>query len=108
MKAAAAVITSLRDALANMPPDRMDYRDLVGHASLELCLHLLEPKSAEADALLDIYKNIWNKARSIGKRSSEIEHLDFLIDAYGQVPKSRRNGALTVLQYLKTELMKLV
>ncbi|MEJ1237362.1 CHAT domain-containing protein [Chryseolinea sp. T2] len=108
LKAAAEDVTSLRDALANMPPDKMDYRDLVGHASLELCLHLLEPKSASADALLDIYKNIWKKAGSIGKRSSEIEHFDFLIDAYGQVPKTKRNGALTVLQHLKTELLKLV
>ena len=91
-----------------MPPDRMDYRDLVGQASLKLCLHLIDPKSTSADELLDIYTNIWSKAGSIGKRSSEIEHFDFLIDAYGQLTKSRRNGAVTVLQFLKTELGKLV
>lgn len=108
VKVAEADLNSMKDILSNMPPDRMDYRDLVGHASLALCLHLLRSTPTSADDLLTIYRDIWNKAGSIGKRSSEIEHFDFLIDAYGQVPKGKRDSALTLLQYLRTELMKLV
>ena len=106
--AAVKDLIALRDAASGMPPDKMDYRDLVGRASLELCLHLLQPKSSSASALLNLYKSIWKKAGSVGKRSSEIEHFDFLIDAYGQVPTNRRNGALKVLEHLKTELDELL
>ncbi|MGC3944722.1 MAG: CHAT domain-containing protein [Chryseolinea sp.] len=108
LNAAATDLTILRDAISGMPPDKMDYRDLVGRASLELCLHLLQPKSSSAASLLNIYKSIWKKAGTIGKRSSELEHFDFLIDAYKQVSQTRRNGALKVLDHLKTELNKLV
>ena len=86
----------------------MDYRDLVGSASLELCLHLFNPNSTSANVLLTLYKDIWNKAGTVGKRSSDIEHFDFLLDAYGQVSKSKSQNLLNLLRYLKTELTKIV
>jgi CHAT domain-containing protein len=101
------VLSRAKNILLNMPPDKMDYRDLVCTASLELSINLLRPKPTSANSLLKLYMGIWSSAGSQGKKISEIEHFDFLIDALSLLPKQKSAAALTMLNYLKTELSKL-
>jgi CHAT domain-containing protein len=87
--AARKEVRKLKGSLLNKAFDKMDYRDMVGIATLELCLYVLNPP-ATINALLNLYRKIWLKAGSQGKKMAEVEHFDFLIDAFSHIPKAKQ------------------
>ncbi|MEO8473604.1 MAG: CHAT domain-containing protein [Chryseolinea sp.] len=100
-------LNKAKKVILNMPPDRMDYRNLVGVASIELCLNILKPSKTSVKELLALYKSIWVKAGTHGKKSSELEHFDFLIDAYQQLPKRKVIEIVNLVKGIREELDKL-
>ena len=108
MKSAADELSKLKNSMLNLPPDKMDYRDMVGMAAIELSLCIFSVRQTSANDLLNVYKKIWDKAGSQGKKLAEIEHFDFLLDAYGQVSKNKIPGVLKLIRDLKTGLSKMI
>jgi hypothetical protein len=99
-------VNKLKSSLLIMTPDKMDYRDMVAIATLELCQHILNPRTNPINSVLDSYKKIWNKSGSQGKKVAEIEHFDFLIDASNPIPKAQK--VKKSIEYLKKQLQTIV
>ena len=57
---------------------------MISLANIKLCLAVLDTATSKPklawDAVLELYRSTWEKAGSKGKRMSEIEHLELLID----------------------------
>ncbi len=70
----------------------MDFWNEIGIANAFLCLWLLEGGNTVTVTdlrVVDAYKKVWNIAGSQNKKIAEIEHFDFLIDAYSLFGKSK-------------------
>ncbi|HMK03703.1 MAG TPA: hypothetical protein VK489_05910, partial [Ferruginibacter sp.] len=70
--------------------DDMDFWEEISVANAALCLWLLEGKNTkqvDGDRVADTYMSVWNMAGSQNKKMAEIEHFDFLIDAYSHLVK---------------------
>ncbi len=85
---------------------RMDYWALIESAASNICLIFINPDRAANDCtlieLLDLYRQIWLKAGSKGKKMAEVENIDFLLSALQQV-KNPDEGT-TKLQQLVSRL----
>jgi CHAT domain-containing protein/pimeloyl-ACP methyl ester carboxylesterase len=90
--------------------DNTDFWHITAIANVKLCLLIIGNSKDPADWLdvLNTFKKVWQRAGSKGKRLSEMEHLDFLIDAMvlsknQHAPKLKKN-----IEQLKAELEKLI
>lgn len=95
-------IKKIIDEQKNQQAD-MDFWVEIGVANAKLCIWLLdeEPnKKAKAD-ITGTYLNIWRDAGSQNKKIAEIEHFDFLIDAYTMLGKKQ---VTSVLEKIREDL----
>jgi tetratricopeptide (TPR) repeat protein len=88
------------------PDADMDFWNEISMANAYLCLWLLEGGDTEQvtdKMVLSAYQKTWNIAGSRNKKMAEIEHFDFLIDAYSAFGKSKK--LLTTIKKLRSDLM---
>jgi CHAT domain-containing protein len=102
--AAVSDLRRLKSSLSNRGLDKIDYRDLVSIATIGLCQHVLSPTASSAKDLSTLYKKIWDRSGSQGKKLAEIEHFDFLIDALSQISKTKQ--VKKSIEYLKKQLVE--
>ena len=73
------------------PEIDMDFWDEISIANASLCIWLLEGKNTPGmteKRVVETYFQVWKRAGSQNKKIAEIEHFDFLIDAYSNILKS--------------------
>ncbi len=104
----------LHDALAalNTSAAAMDYWNLVTVASLRLCLAIVHHEEdngyRDEDEILSLFRSLWHKAGSRGKKVAEIEHLELLLDALTLVKPGKVDALIEKIESLKTELDRLL
>jgi CHAT domain-containing protein/glutaredoxin 2 len=108
-KDAINLLTILKNKMVE-EADNTDFWHIAAIANIRLCLLILDHTKGSPDwtDVSDTFKKIWQWAGSKGKRLSETEHLDFLIDAltlskHKQAPKLKKH-----VEQLKSELEKLI
>ena len=73
---------------------------------------IADPSAAEdrkkVDDVLDAYRKIWHMAGSKAKKLTELEHLEFLIDAVTSSKKRNTKLLKNTLEQLRDELQKLI
>jgi CHAT domain-containing protein len=75
----------------NLEEADLDFWERISVNNAALCVWLLEginPAQASANKLVDDYSKIWHMAGSQNKKMAELEHFDFLIDAYSNLLKA--------------------
>ncbi|MEO5595057.1 MAG: CHAT domain-containing protein, partial [Chitinophagaceae bacterium] len=113
LKDAAKEIETILDLLTNTPGAEMNYWDLVSAGNLPLCLMMLNYKSASSqpptyDKVFNTYKELWERAGSMGEKRGSIEHWNFLIDALSVSNKTTAKALKNILVQLKTQLEKTI
>jgi CHAT domain-containing protein/pimeloyl-ACP methyl ester carboxylesterase len=106
---ATSLLNQVKSSLS-VAADVMDYFMMVGVANIQLCqmiIHTVPEGDSAWDALKLTYRTIWNKAGSPGKKMSEIEHLEILLDAFTLVDNQGVNPLVDFVGQLKTELENL-
>ena len=104
----------LNDALEALttPSDAMDYWGLVAVASLRLCLVIVHHEGDDSyqddDEIFFLFKNLWHKAGSRGKKVAKIEHLELLLDALSLVKPGKVDTLIEKVESLKGELNRLL
>lgn len=90
--------------------DNTDFWHIAAIANIKLCLLILDHTKSAPDwtDVLDTFKKVWSRAGSRGKRLSEIEHLDFLIDAMTLSKNKYAQKLKKNIEQLKSELEKLI
>lgn len=84
--------------------DDIEYWDMVAEANIKLCLLMFGNSEIRQEAVLEVYKRVWNQAGHQGNRAAEIEHLDFLEDIYGLSENDKAKSLLTNIRFIKTAL----
>ena len=90
LKLAKEKITLIKNDKKRSEAD-MDFWHEISVANACLCLWLLEGKNTAGmteKMVTDAYLKVWNMAGSQNKKMAEIEHFDFLTDAYANLVKS--------------------
>jgi tetratricopeptide (TPR) repeat protein len=90
-------------------PSNMDYWDMIIRANIELCSLFVNPASDEKadNKIIEMYRNVWTNAGSMGDKFAEVEHLEILIDAIS-ISKKKNVNLLKKIETLKAELEKLI
>ena len=115
-------LPSLKDAIKEVettlealkdPSLEMNYWDLVSAGNLPLCLMMLNNKSVitqppSYDAVVNTYKELWDRAGSMGEKKGSIEHWDFLIDAFTLSKKPNAQAINKIIVQLKAQLEKTI
>jgi len=112
LKNAFAEVQTTLDALTN-PATEMNYWDLVAAGNLPLCMLMLDFKSGPGqspiyDTVFNTYKELWDKAGSVGEKKGSIEHWYFLIDALTVSKKPNAKALQKIITQLKTQLEKTI
>lgn len=110
LKDAVKEIEAALDALKD-PTLEMNYWDLVSAGNLPLCLMMLNNKSVLSqpptyETVVNTYKELWDRAGSMGEKKGSIEHWDFLIDALALSKKANAQAVNNIIVQLKTQLEK--
>jgi pimeloyl-ACP methyl ester carboxylesterase len=87
----------------------IDFWNEIGKANALLCAWLMEGKNTKelTDKMVtDAYKKVWGIAGSQNKKVSEIEHFDFLMDAYSGLVKKPAN--VTAIKKIKQDLENII
>ena len=87
------------------PEVDMDFWDMARIANASLCLWLLEGKNTgemTEKRVVDAYLKVWNLAGSQNKKVAEMEHLDFLRDAYSTLARSEK--VVKTINKIKSDL----
>lgn len=87
----------------------MEFWNEIAKANALLCAWLMEGKNTKEftdKMVIDAYKKVWGIAGSQNKKVSEIEHFDFLIDAYTGLVKKPAN--VTTIKKIKQDLEKII
>lgn len=80
------------------------YWDIVSTANLLLCLFLVGDKAVSSNDVLTAYKEAWKRGGSHGYKTTEIEHFEFLEDAYGMQNNKNARVLQETIKLLKTAL----
>jgi hypothetical protein len=74
-------LTQLKEDLTNKSTDTIEYWDMVSRINLDLCMLMIGAKTDKAywDGIIAAFNLIWEKAGSEGKKTAELEHLQFLV-----------------------------
>lgn len=99
----------MQEALDNTSFDELSYWNWASAANIKLCLLMLDSRTgsnraAEFDITFNVIKETWDKAGSKGKKLSEIEHFDFLVD---MLSLSKKKNASTITERIKEMRSKL-
>jgi hypothetical protein len=90
--------------------ERMSYWDMLAGINIGLCKYILQySDKSDKKEFENIYREIselWKKAGSKGKRFAEIEHLEFVIDAFSDTKKKNAIELKTKLEQLLKDLAK--
>jgi hypothetical protein len=90
--------------------ERMSYWDLLAGINIGLCKYILQfSDKSDKKEFEDIYREIselWKKAGSKGKRFAEIEHLEFVIDAFSGTQSKNAIELKVKLEQLLKDLTK--
>jgi len=94
--------------------ESMNFWDMLRLANLKLCAAIINPASPDNEKewqeVFELYRKEWNKAGSKGKKISEIENLEFWIDAFDNIkrknPKVKK--LMKMIKQLKGELEKVI
>ncbi len=86
------ITTKLNNLKFALPPsEKMDYWDLISSANIDFTRFVLDgAKSDEINKVILPYKKAWEKYGSRGKKIAEVEHIEFLLDAFAQIPKAKK------------------
>ena len=90
--------------------ERMSYWDMLAGINIGLCKYILQfSDKSDKKEFENIYREIselWKKAGSKGKRFAEIEHLEFVIDAFSETKNKNAIELKTNLEQLLKDLTK--
>ena len=90
--------------------ERMSYWDMLAGINIGLCKYILQySDKSDKKEFENIYREIselWKKAGSKGKRFAEIEHLEFVIDAFSETKNKNAIELKTKLEQLLKDLTK--
>ena len=87
----------------------MDFWNEIAIPNALLCAWLMEEKNTKefTDKMVaDVYKKVWSIAGSQNKKVSEIEHFDFLIDAYSGLVK--KPAKVDAIEKIKQDLENII
>lgn len=87
----------------------MDFWNEIAIANALLCAWLMEGKNTKEftdKMVIDAYKKVWSIAGSQNKKVSEIEHFDFLIDAYAGLVK--KGAIVTAIKKIRLDLENII
>ncbi len=87
----------------------MDYWNEIAKANALLCAWLMEGKNTKEltdKMVVDAYKKVWNIVGSQNKKVSEIEHFDFLIEAYSGLVK--KPATIITIKKIKKDLENII
>lgn len=109
IKEAVKDLDQVQEALGSTGIDELSYWNWASEANVKLCLLMLDhkatgTKAADFEETFNVFKDTWDKAGSKGKKLSEIEHFDFLVDA---LLLSKKKTALTIAEKIKEMRTKL-
>ncbi|MGZ5191437.1 MAG: CHAT domain-containing protein, partial [Flavisolibacter sp.] len=100
----------LSGTLKNSADTDMKYWDMVAIVNIQLCMAILNSTTSrtkvEWNDVLGHFRATWAKAGSKGKRISEIEHMELLIDGLSLSKKPNVNSLKKNIEELKEELKK--
>ncbi len=111
LPSAAKVAEKLKEALEKDVPAMQNYWEMGRKANIRLCMLVsdaIDKDPQNCDAVLDDYRVTWNRAGSRGKKFSEIEHIELLIDALSTSRKRNAVKLRKLLEGLKDDLLKLI
>ncbi len=112
-------LNNIKDSLRISKGD-MKFWDMLTEANIKLCLLIIGSSVSgnknEWDDVFASYRKVWSQAGSRGKKITEIEYLEFWIDAlsniYGKKTRSAKNVKAkklwNIVKQLKEELEKLI
>lgn len=103
------LLTVLRNKMMT-DADNTDFWHIAAIANIKLCLLIMDHTKGSPDwtDVLNTFKNVWQRAGSKGKRLSETEHLDFLIDAMSLSKNKYAQKLKKNIEQLKGELEKVI
>ena len=87
----------------------MDYWSEIAHANAALCYWLMEggnTKLVTENKVIEAYTKVWKFAGSQNKKTSEIEHFDFLIFVYSGLVKSPK--IIKTLKKIRQDLVSII
>ena len=87
----------------------MDYWSEIAHANAALCYWLMEggnTKLVTENKVVEAYTKVWKFAGSQNKKTSEIEHFDFLIFVYSGLVKSPK--IIKTLKKIRQDLVSII
>ena len=101
-----------KEAEIQSSQQNMDYWQMVSAANIKLCKLIVHPPASasqkEWDEVLNAYRRLWKKAGPRGKRDTEIEHLEMLIDGLSLINNRNVNALRKKIEQLKDELKKMM
>jgi hypothetical protein len=90
----------------------LNFWDMVEKANLMLCVLIADPSAVQdsktVDDILAAYRRIWHLAGSKAKKMTELEHLEWLIDAVATSKKRNAQTLRKTLEQLRDELERLI
>ena len=111
MKEATGLLENAAASLCKIN-ERMSYWDMLAGINIGLCKYIVQfTEDDDKNEVDNIFKEIsylWKKAGTKGKRFSEIEHLEFLIDALSAAKHKKTKALAAYLVQLKNNLSNLV
>jgi hypothetical protein len=87
----------------------MDFWKEIAKANALLCAWSIEGKNTKEltdKMVVDAYRKVWSIAGSQNKKVAEIEHFDFLIDAYTDLVK--KPASINAIKKIKQDLEKII
>ncbi|MEJ7912798.1 MAG: CHAT domain-containing protein, partial [Chitinophagaceae bacterium] len=91
----------------NVPPDQMDYWEMIELANLKLCMAIVDPAVKDdkkvLDEVLQAYRKVWKKGGTKGKKVAETEHFELLLDGLSLISGRKANPQRKMLEQLKAE-----
>lgn len=106
-------LEKMKKALGNTQIDELSYWNWAAAANIGLCLLMIDPKkatpkAADYEEAFNVYKETWDKAGSKGKKLSEVEHLDFLVDCLSLGKKKNMLTMAEKIEEMKDKLEKMI